>query len=162
MKFTKSFNPIKRPFRTSGIVTIEFIFGFMILFYCLMFWVELCIIGFLSSVVDYAISESSRTAKASANANYTTIFYDAINNSENAWTKIIDVDKFDVSVEYFSTFQDVANGIGSSSGTNKPIALYKVSYDYEPMFPAFFESDYLALSREVYAIQEFERDQFSQ
>ncbi|MDD1781724.1 pilus assembly protein [Enterovibrio sp. ZSDZ35] len=143
-------------------VTLEFAFGFIVMFYSLMFWVELCIIGFLSSVVDYAISESSRAARSSSNANYSTIFYTAINNSSDFWTKVIDPSRFSVSVEYYSSFADAGSPPGSAVGVDKPIALYQVSYQYDPMFTLFFDRDTLDLSREVFAIQEFERDQFSQ
>ncbi|MBV7296472.1 TadE/TadG family type IV pilus assembly protein [Enterovibrio paralichthyis] len=145
-----------------GLVTLEFIFGFMVMFTCLMFWVELCVIGFLSSMVDYAVAESSRVARSSANANYATVFRSAIDNSDDVWTKIIDPEKFAVSVEYFSSFQDAATPPGSVFGVDKPIALYEVTYHYDPIFPMFFNEDNLTLTRQVFAIQEYERDQFSQ
>ncbi|CZF81098.1 TadE-like protein [Grimontia celer] len=146
----------------NGLVTTEFVIGFLLFFFFLMFWVEICVIGYLSSVVDYAIAESSRTARASANANYDAVFRNAIRNSGDFWTSVVDPNKFTVSVEFYNSINEAASRVGSSVGSDKPIALYRVSYQYEPMFSYLYDADTMNFTREVFAIQEFERDQFSQ
>ncbi|MDD1794647.1 pilus assembly protein [Enterovibrio makurazakiensis] len=152
----------RRKNQQSGVITLEFAIGFPLLFFFLMFWVEICVIGYLSSVVDYAISESSRTARSSANANYESIFRTAISNSNDFWTKVVDPTKFSISVEFYDSLDSAASRAGTVLGSDKPIALYQVSYEYEPMFSYLYDAETLNLSREVIAIQEFERDQFSQ
>ncbi|AMG29410.1 pilus assembly protein TadE [Grimontia hollisae] len=147
-----------------GVVSIEFSIGVTVLFYALFAWVEICTMGFISSVVDYAIAESSRAARTSANADYDKLFKDALANSDHLWTRIVDPEKFTVSVSYFDSFSQASdiNAIGGVVRDDMPIALYRISYDYSPTFAYFFDNDTVTLSREVFALQEFERDQFSQ
>ncbi|PMN71900.1 TadE/TadG family type IV pilus assembly protein [Enterovibrio norvegicus] len=147
-----------------GVVTTEFSIGFIFLFYALVVWVEICVMGYVSSVIDYAISESSRVARTSANADYEALFKSALAQSDQLWVKIVNPDKFDVSVRYFDSFSQASNSLntGGEDRTNNPIALYRISYDYDPIFAYFFDDSKVTLSREVFGLQEFERDEFSQ
>ncbi|OEE60833.1 pilus assembly protein TadE [Enterovibrio norvegicus FF-162] len=150
--------------KQQGIVSIEFAMGFIMLFYSMIAWAEICVMGFISSVVDYSISESSRAARTSANADYEALFREALLDSDQLWVKIVDPNKFDVSVRYFSSFNQVSNPAfsGGSNRENNPIALYRISYEYKPIFALFFDDESVTLSREVFGLQEFERDAFSQ
>ncbi len=147
-----------------GVVAIEFVLGFMALFYVLIFWVELCIMGFISSAVDYAIAESSRNARTSANSDYTDVFMRTLNDNDSTWARFLDRNKFNISVRYYESYNDATspNSQGSEEREDNPIALYRVSYDYSSVFNWVGGLQNITLAREVFGIQEFERDQFSQ
>ncbi|USH05073.1 pilus assembly protein [Grimontia kaedaensis] len=147
-----------------GVVAIEFVLGFMAMFSVLIFWVEICVVGFMSSAVDYAIAESSRNARTSANSDYKDVFIQTLNDNDNAWVQFLDRNKFNISVRYYESYNEATNpnSEGSEERADNPIALYRVSYDYSSIFNWEGGTQNFTLAREVFGIQEFERDQFSQ
>ncbi|WP_283132149.1 TadE/TadG family type IV pilus assembly protein [Enterovibrio norvegicus] len=148
----------------SGVVAIEFALGSIFLFYAMFVWVETCFMGFISSTLDYSISEASRTARTSSNADYEAIFRAELENRANIWTNFIDPDDFTVTVKYFSSFDDASNKdiTGVDDRDENPIALYRLSFEYSPIFSRPFNLENVTMSREVFSIQEYERDKFSQ
>ncbi|MCC4797729.1 pilus assembly protein TadE [Enterovibrio norvegicus] len=147
-----------------GVVSIEFSIGSIFLFYVFFLWAEICIMGFISSSLDYSISEASRVARTSSNSDYKAIFEKELNKKTNLWANFLDTEKFEVSVRYFDSFDQISddNVTGGDDRENKPIALYRVSYDYSLVFSGYFSRETVTLSREVFGVQEFERNEFSQ
>ncbi|WP_434355700.1 pilus assembly protein [Parasalinivibrio latis] len=169
-----------------GVVAIEFSIGFFAFMLLFLSWAEACYMGYISSVVDYAISESSRMAKASiapqsqdsqgdpvpGTADYHTAFKTLITDKSSMWANFIDPDKFTLSTFHFKALDDIAQpcedgttldaclAARSSPAFDAPIAIYHIGYEYTPIFNLFISSETVGLSREVIVIQEFERDKF--
>jgi tight adherence protein E len=83
---------------------------------------------------------------------------------------------FQRSIRYVETFDDleqiedscVPEEGESSVECNKPdeneqmaIAIYRVSYNYKPIFSSFFGSQESVFAREMIVVQEYQRDKFN-
>ncbi|RTZ15587.1 pilus assembly protein [Vibrio aquaticus] len=167
--------------KQTGAVSIEFGLGFMAFFLMIMLWAEMGYIAYVSSVNDLAIAEASREAKKVTNdsennsqSTFMTEFRRVIREQSGAFGGIIDPDKYHLSVHYFASLDELGryNGIGGDCSqnddetetecgepTDSSLAIYSVSYEYQPML-AFFMDGTSNFTREVIVIQEFERDQF--
>ncbi|WP_417542968.1 TadE/TadG family type IV pilus assembly protein [Methylophaga thalassica] len=154
-----------------GVASIEFVLGFMAFWLMCSVWVEMSYMSYISSVGDLAISKAARESKKiSSTASYGQFFHSVIQNDSLA-KLLIDSGKFSYSVQYLKSFDELtdvdtacdAEEGGSSKCDNpegKAIALYHITYSYQPIFNLFLDSD-TVFSREMVVIQEYQRDQFS-
>lgn len=139
--------------------------------------------SYVSSVSDYAISESVRDAKVviqesktrgetTSTSDFMRSFKRSIQAQGAFWGKAIDPSKFRISIQYFDDVsallsytencetEDVnSDGWECGNPVNSTIALYRIDYDFKPMLSFFMDTKTL-FSREVIVIQEYERDQF--
>lgn len=167
--------------RQAGVVSIEFSVGFMAFWLMCMAWAEMSYMSYASAMGDLAISRASREVKVveGSSPNYLAQFRHVIGQSTSLWGNVIDPNEFSVSVHYLrdlaalkgvkescepdpssdSDFQRKNKTCGGTA-TNKALAIYRLSYNYEPMFSYFITTNSLFV-REVIVIQEYQRDQFN-
>ncbi|MGF1911518.1 pilus assembly protein [Vibrio kasasachensis] len=174
---------MRRKKKQGGVAAIEFVMGFMLFWWICMAWVEVSYMSYVSAVSDLAVSESSRASRLEDSVdstcevdgclkNYSDRFKQALNDTDSLWAKFVDPSKFRFSIQFLKTPLELENlkdnycplGKGetqSECGTSadSSIAVYRINYDYQPMFNYFINSSQL-FSREVIVIQEYERDQF--
>lgn len=148
-----------------GVVAIETALGMFAFLLMIFYWMEVSYMGFVSALVDYSVTEAGRSAKASERVDYKKIFEAAIKNTNSLWGSFIDVDDLGVETKYCKTVDDLAREACNGAKTNSPIAIYRVSYDYQPLFLSLFmgqkEANAMKISREVITIQEYERSEFN-
>ncbi|MCL6271463.1 pilus assembly protein [Sansalvadorimonas sp. 2012CJ34-2] len=158
-----------------GVVAIEFAIGVFAFLMMIFYWMEVSYMGFVSAMVDYAVSESSRVARTtrSEDADYGVIFKHIIDKNDSVWGQFIDADDFVLRTNYFSSVSDIvscSNSLGTAACTgasatptsDMPIAIYNVSYPYRPLFATLFfdQIGAVTIRREAITIQEFERGAF--
>jgi len=148
---------------TKGVVAIEFALGFFAFFSMFLLWGEMVMVGFFSSVLDYSVSEASRDVRTISAEDYKVEFIKKIKSNDGIWTKFIDTSKFDISVKYYDDIVSVADekNVGDDVALSSTLAVYKIDYNYTPMFTLFYDEGVIKLSRQVINLQEYERDEFS-
>ncbi|MGR5166211.1 TadE/TadG family type IV pilus assembly protein [Vibrio astriarenae] len=162
--------------KTKGIGTIEFVMGFMLFWWMCMAWVEASFMSYVSALGDLAVSEAARATKVREDEDYTAVFNSVINNSDSLWAGIVSSNNFKMDVDFVATVSELHGYDATTCGwmvpadsddpcynikspDDKAIAIYRVNYEYTPMFNYFLDSKKLFL-REAIVIQEYERDQF--
>ncbi|AMO55932.1 TadE/TadG family type IV pilus assembly protein [Endozoicomonas montiporae] len=163
--------PVKKK-KQQGVVAIETalgLFGFLLMIF---YWMEVSYMGFVSALMDYTVSEVSREARTGNHqGNYQAVVERAVfNSTDSLWMQFLDTSKITVSVRFFKGVDQlaeddcelVAGDCPSGAPRWSPIAVYQVSYPYQPLsFALFSEPNHsMRISREVIAIQEYERDEF--
>ncbi|NRB42225.1 MAG: pilus assembly protein [Pseudomonadales bacterium] len=164
--------------RQRGVAAIEFVFGFMAFWIMCMAWAEMSYMSYISAIGDIAIAEASREAKKGDGAlqgdvrdehYYLTLFESALkDNNSSIWSAIANADNFRISIQYLDgidelediiecTADDDAGEISKECGDSaSAIALYRISYNFTPMFTYFTDLDSI-FSREMFVVQEYER-----
>lgn len=169
--------------RQDGVATIEFAMGFMLFWWLCMAWVEVSYMSYISAVSDLAVSEASRVTRLEDSVDkdctgqgclnsYSERFSLALRDNNSLWAKFVDPSKFRFSIQYLTTPLELENLADDycaltqgetenecGNSFNSAIAVYRLNYDYEPMFNYFINSNQL-FSREVVVIQEYEREKF--
>ncbi|WP_108652558.1 hypothetical protein [Dongshaea marina] len=149
-----------------GVVTIEFSIGFFV--FCIFIFIlfEISLIGLKSAVLDLALSESIRASKnqwAQASDSLGDDYLESFNeykrqNKRNAiWKYFMDINSIKTHVEYYGSITELANG-SQNFNTKSPIALYKIDYQYIPIFTSIFPK--INFKREIVEVQEYERNKF--
>ncbi|CED58945.1 TadE-like protein [Moritella viscosa] len=153
----------------NGVATIEFALGLFPFWLLVCVWVEMSYVSYISGLTDLALAESSRSVKKDEDS-YMNQFRQSIKSNNTLWSQFLDTSKFKVSVHYIASLKDLKNiksvcepgedefkecGIE----VNSAIAIYRVEYNYNPMFNYFLSDDQF-LVRESIVIQEYERDEF--
>jgi tight adherence protein E len=169
---------IRRLKRNNGTSTIEFAIGFIFFWYMCAAWVEMSLMSYISAVGDVAISHSAQVAKkysgtgteAEVKAAFLTAFKTELDNG-SLWRYVVDANDFILSVEYIKSYSDLVNiteaclpkdediSITCGDATDSALAIYRVNYNYTPIFNYFINSEQM-FSREVIVIQEYQRDKF--
>lgn len=96
-----------------GVVSIEVAIGIFPLLLMFFAWVEISYLGYVSSLVDYAISEGARQSKAvaakmdSGKVNYETIFKNVVRESNSVWAKFVDVENFTLKNYHYQNIKDL-------------------------------------------------------
>lgn len=157
----KKGHPLKR--RQSGVVAIEFALGVMAFLLMVFYWIEVSYLGFVNSVVDYAVVEASRVSRYDLDGgDYTGAFVNEI-KKDSLWGQFLDVERFGQKVTYFKTRGELASGV-ECTGTSKdsPLAIYELSYSYQPLFVSLFipSGETMNITREAIMVQEHERSKF--
>ncbi len=167
---------MKRGRKQTGAVAIEFVMGFMLFWWLCMAWVETSYMSYISAVSDLAVSEASRETRLDnsigKDETYAQRFQQALKSSDSLWAKFVDPAKMRFTIQYLNSpselelLADNYCALAEGATTNEcgeshhsAIAVYRINYDYEPMFNYFLNSSQL-FSREVIMIQEYERDEF--
>ncbi|MBW3694709.1 pilus assembly protein [Vibrio sp. T187] len=169
--------------RQSGVASIEFGLSFFAFFLMCITWAEMGYMSYVSSVSDYAISESVRDAKVVIQENerlgsqatstqFMYAFKQSIQAQGSLWGEIIDPNKFRLSIQYIKDINELSSYTGSceieddnlfelecGESVDSVMAVYRIDYDFTPMLSLLIDTETL-FSREVIVIQEYERDQF--
>ncbi|WP_026032016.1 TadE family protein [Moritella marina] len=153
----------------SGVATIEFVLGLIPFWLLVCAWVEMSYVSYISGLTDLALAESSRVVKK-RDGDYMNQFRRSIKSNGSLWSEFLDTSKFKVSIHYITDLK-MLKSITAACKTgddkfkecgvknNSPIAIYRVEYEYDPIFNYFLTDEQL-LVRESIVIQEYERDAF--
>ncbi|MTI15564.1 TadE/TadG family type IV pilus assembly protein [Sansalvadorimonas verongulae] len=159
-------------FKEKGTVAIETAFGMFFFLFIVLFWCEISYMGFVSATLDYAIAETSRSARTAPAKDYRESFRRALRDSHSLWAPVIQVSKLSLQTYYYDTVTELSSehcpktAEAFCSSKKRPkhaaIAVYRIQYSYEPFFASLFSSNgaFTTLSREVISIQEYERSSF--
>ncbi|MFK0570901.1 TadE family protein [Endozoicomonas sp.] len=160
--------------KQKGVVAIETALGLFAFLLMIFFWMEVSYMGFVSALMDYSVTEAARNAKASRSDDYSDVFRDAIQESDSLWGSFIDVEQISFSTHYYETVDALADETcdgedalpfcnETPTAEDSPIAIYRVSYPYQPLFISLFidPDKPMTISREVITIQEYERSAFN-
>lgn len=165
--------------KQKGVFIIETALGLVAFLMMIFYWVEVSYMGFVSSLMDYTATEASRSSRTASLDDYKQEFQKILMEEQDSpgsiWFHFLDTDRFEDNIEvyYYEKVEDMACQINDSenhsycnyTGTAEgaPLAIYRVSYPYRPVFTSLFvkPGNSLTISREVIAIQEYERDQFN-
>ncbi|MCZ2722868.1 pilus assembly protein [Marinomonas sp. 15G1-11] len=147
-----------------GVVAIEFALGFFAFVSLFLLWGEMAVMGFFSSVLDYSVSEASREVRTTSAEDYKAEFVKRIKTNNDLWSNFIDTNKFTISVKYYDDIGSIADdkNFGHDNATLSTLAVYKIDYDYTPVFSLFYDDGTVKLSRQVINLQEYERNEFTQ
>ncbi|WBA11234.1 pilus assembly protein [Salinivibrio kushneri] len=161
------------PNRHSGVATIEFVGGFFAFWLMCAAWVEMSFMSYVSALGDLAISRAAQHAKKQKTEDFLSVFQQTLNDDSSLWHALIDVDNYRISVRYvdeYNTLATITEGCESEDEDDRetvcgepekaPIAIYNVSYDYQPTFNLFLDKNTL-FSREMIVIQEYQRETFA-
>lgn len=184
----RSLNRLSHIRKAHGVVSIEFAIGFF--FFILMFfaWAEIAYIGYISGLIDYTLAETARDTRAAiplhskddntpasegAELTYKATFNTILRKKAGIWGRVINFDKFKLTVSFYKGAKSLGaacdevkadkqqkcfDNIGTLEN-EAPIALYQAQYDFSPLF-YFWGSEDLSLKREVFVVQEYERNKF--
>jgi tight adherence protein E len=134
-------------------------------------WIEMSYMSYVSSLGDLAISEATQQTKVLNSNLFLAKFQQVLRQQNSLWRYLVDSSQFRASVRYVKTFADLSRvkdacvprggsrmtECGNADGA--AIAIYRISYSYHPVFYLFLDSDSV-FSREMIAIQEYQRAQF--
>lgn len=154
-----------------GVASIEFVLGFMAFWLMCSAWVEMSYMSYVSSLGDLAISQAARESKKLDSTDFLTKFDQVLKQSDSLWARIVDSKRFQFSVRYLKSFDELTKvkdacipakdetkqecGIAKGAA----IAVYRISYNYQPIFNLFLDADNV-FSREMVVIQEYQREKF--
>jgi tight adherence protein E len=150
-----------------GVASIEFALGFFAFWLLIAAWAEMSYISYVTAIGDLAIAEASRSAKK-GEEKYQEAFENVLTDSSNFWSKFVDTKDFVATVRYvedLAALQSVPgvctspSGVCDSPETDKALAIYYISYNYDSIFGYFVQSSSV-FAREIIVVQEYERSQF--
>lgn len=153
-----------KPQHKRGLVAIELALGFFGFWLICLVWIEMSFVSYTSALGDLMISQASSQAKR-GEANFDQAFDSALEQSDSVWEHLVDSEDFKTCVYYVSDFSaltalsDTTSLCGDSDEgvfgiPSSPIAIYRVSYGYTPIFSTLFSSSKNVFSREMIVIQE--------
>lgn len=146
----------------AGSSAVEFSLVFIPFFMAMLFLAELCRIVFISSALDFILTESGyRASLRSPGSDCNAFFTKALNERLDVWPLFTKKITLGLSILYcddVTALVDNSKRCSSTNATGKPLALYNVSVNYQPLFftfpPSVIES---RLNRKVAFVQEFQR-----
>nr|PMI52578.1 hypothetical protein BCU42_23595 [Vibrio splendidus]PMI77452.1 hypothetical protein BCU38_24115 [Vibrio splendidus] len=159
--------------RQRGVASIEFSLSFMAFFLMCAFLVELSFMSYTIAVSDYALSQAARESKVTfstaktGNGRYSHAFNRLLKKNQSVWGAFIDPSKFNFKIAFLRDLSQLRSFDGScfstknicGSAQNSPIAIYQITYDYQPLF-SYFVPRSMSFTREAIVIQEFQREKF--
>ena len=164
------------PKNQKGSMVVETAMGMVGFLMMIFYWVEVSYMGFVSSLVDYAVAEASREARTGPSDDYLVEFKKILDDTDSIWAQFMKAENFNPPKTYYYKSVNALtaeNCDGSDSDCipelnstekplNSPIAVYQVSYRYQPLSASLFLDPDTALniSREVITVQEYEREKF--
>ena len=148
-----------------GVVATEFALGVLALFAMVFYWIEVSYLGFVNSVVDYAVLEASRGSRYQLHKSesyYDKAFEEILDNVDSVWMQFLDSDQFKREVFYCKSEDlDESSGLEKCNSTLRgaPLGVYRLSYTYQPIVVSFFmpAMEKINIVREVIMVQEHER-----
>jgi tight adherence protein E len=167
---------IKCKRRVRGVATIEFAIGFIFFWYMCVAWAEMSFMSYISAVGDLAISHSAQVAKTYSGTGdedevknkFLEIFQTELESNDSLWRYVARANDFKLTVQYIDTYEkltqvtppclpeDDEQTKSCGIALNSAIAIYRISYNYTPIFNFFLYGDQL-FSREMIVIQEYQR-----
>ncbi|MBJ7551485.1 hypothetical protein [Marinomonas ostreistagni] len=162
------------PKRKRGVAALEFVMGFGAFWGMCLLWAEMSYVSYVSALGDVLISNASHYAKLNPNdltdanqANFNQDFQTIINQNDSVWSNFVSANAFKTSIQFVQSYDELANltatcattADGNQCGTaiGAPIAIYRIEYDYQPIFSAFFGTRTDVFSREMIVVQEYQR-----
>lgn len=160
-----------------GSITVEAALGLPILIMAVLTWVEVCVFTYSTALTDHALTVGVMKIKKQGNlyqstkVDYERLLTAELKNSGGAlWNAVTKQGSVQSSIQYLSGYRELvdcsllpaderencASGEGDSS--NKPVAIYKLKYEYQPMFNFLMPN--MEIRREIISIQENERCAF--
>lgn len=162
---------------TRGVAALEFVAGFFSFWLMCLFLAEVSYISYVSALGDLMITRATRNTKlVKDEQTFSQAFNDALKEQDSLWKYLVSSQGFQRSIRYVDKFEDLENVTDScmpkdgesSAECNKPkeneqlaIAIYRVSYNYTPIFSSFVGSQKSVFSREMIVVQEYQRDKFN-
>lgn len=168
--FTGLFSVTKNRLRSeSGVVAVEFSFLVSIFLFLVFITFEIIRYVFISAVIDFSLSDSARISSinASSTIRYETVFKQNLLSQSKSMVFFIDEDKLNFSISYCDEIKKIINNKCQSGISNKNVlAIYKVSYAYQPIIfsglipgtDKLINSLRDSLSRQLVYIQEYEKN----
>jgi tight adherence protein E len=162
----------------SGVAAIEFAIIGGLFFMMVFFIVEMSRIAYISGVLDLAASEGAKMSKnhdGGERDGYIKKFSEALygGSAGALWRNLIKQDDIQLDISFVScdrtdcvgnttaTLNKEVNSRPSGDSRNAPIAIYRIAYQYTPMFFPFPGNVFNGLLvREVVFVQEYERSDF--
>lgn len=147
-----------------GAATIEFSLTAIIFIFMVLFVAETARLAYVSSVVDLAVSEAAKEAKnapSNLEGGYRSRFKRLTEQGGVLWGFLTRADAVNITIAYADSIDSMAATGGTSGFSKQPLARYRLSYRYHPMFfpfPGFWANN--LLTREVIFVQEYERSRF--
>lgn len=145
-----------------GSTAIEFSFIFIPFIMAMLFFTELCRIVYISSALDLILAESGyRASLNTSKSGYKEIFFDDLHDRLVEWPLFSKGITLNLSMLHCDSVTMLVDERGKCSSTNvkgKPLALYNVNVNYQPLFFMFpIKMVERKLSRKVVFVQEFQR-----
>ncbi len=178
MSLLKMTNRVKRKqfnqSSTRGVAALEFAMGFAAFWGMCLLWAEMSYVSYVSAMGDVLISNATHYAKLNPNdlsdqnqANFNQDFQTIIGQQDSLWSALVTPEGFKTSIQFVQSYSDLAtlNSVcpttksGNQCGTaiGAPIAIYRINYEYQPIFSSFFGNSTDIFAREMIVIQEYQR-----
>lgn len=149
-----------------GIVAVEFSFVIVIFLFMVFFIFEISRYMFISSTIDFMLSSAARTSasRSESNTDYNELFRKTITTDNGFWAGFIDPSLLATRVTFCDTVaQAVANQCSAADSDLKKLAVYQVSYRYQPLIlsgvpgaETLVAALKNSLSRQIIYVQEYE------
>lgn len=143
-----------------GLAAIELALGFFGFWALCLVWVEMSYVSYMSALGDIMITQASSQAKR-GESDFLAAFDNALAEQDSLWSHLVDEDDFSTSIRYVNDFTALANlpadtafPAGETGSSDSPIAIYRISYSFTPVFTSLFGSDKDIFTREMIVIQE--------
>lgn len=157
-----------------GVAALEFVAGFGAFWAMCLLWAEMSYVSYVSALGDLLISNASHYAKLnpndlsnSQNPNFNDDFQKIIEQQDSLWSVLITPNGFKTSIQFVQSYEELAKltttcptsraGNQCGTATGAPIAIYRINYEYQPIFSGFFGSSSDVFSREMIVVQEYQR-----
>ncbi|AMF96422.1 TPA: TadE family protein [Vibrio harveyi] len=164
-----------------GSLTVETAMGLPVLLMVLFTWFDLSVLTYSMGVTDHALTTAVMSSKKQGSSHstekidYQDVIKTKLESSGGAlWSKVVDHSTVSASVYYFKNLTDfihcnrsgkvlsecpnIKKGDTAENSVNMPIAIYQLSFTYQPLFNFVMPS--MNISREMVAVQEYERCTF--
>ncbi|NIY84158.1 TadE/TadG family type IV pilus assembly protein [Vibrio hepatarius] len=160
-----------------GSIAVETALGLPILIMAILTWLDICVFTYSTALTDHALTvgvmkiKKQGSSYGSTKVDYESLLATELNNSGGAlWNAITKQGSVQSSIEYLSGYQELVNcsmlpaderetcASGEQDSSNKPVAIYKLKYEYQPMFNFLMPN--MEIRREIISIQENERCSF--
>lgn len=147
----------------AGAVTVEIAIAFIPLILLLLYIIELGCVFYLSASIDLVMVQSARYTSAinktaENNPDYQAIFEKHLMKNINFLPLLGNYKNLTVAVKFCQTIDEINNNSCGSIAEDRPIALYRVIYDYQPIFLAIPETIITnGFTRTLAYVQESER-----
>ncbi len=152
---------------------IEFIAGFSFFWIMCLYLAEISYVSYVSGLGDAMITNAVRASKLTKDGGgFLDAFDDAARDSNSIWSNYVVKDGFRTSIRYVDTYSNLSSIIdpcepedGNSTAEcgnsdDAPIAIYRITYNYKPIFSTIFGDNVSIFAREMIVIQEYERSKF--
>ena len=152
----------QRKGKQNGMATVEVTLGLCFFITVILCIIELSFLGYISALADYALSESSRAARQIAKGSSHAVFRTIIENRDSIWSHFLEKDRFKLETFFYKDLAELNNDkcacSGSTSQIGRPVVVYRLSYDYQPLFIFSVLQEYgtATITRESVTVLEYD------